>query len=267
MSNLVKHGSFNPAELTRYADTMNASMGSSFWTPPGAKGKWVKSRICIPPPLAPLTPPNSPLLLVPEHRYEKPDGKAVTFACPRVLDKKACPLCQHAQRLEASRNPVDNEDAWKYFPRSRGYANVVDRSEPDKGTQVWGFSAGKKKSIWVEFQRIFQDTDGEDIFDPETGRDIIVDRTGTGAKDTEYRVNISKPDDQRVVLPEWIENQQNLMRFARLYTAERILELLGDEFDSGGAPEPAQRSAGSRHTRPGEEITGEAAADGEEVPS
>lgn len=107
------------------------------------------------------------------------DNKAYT--CPRVTWNEKCPLCKIHDKLANSTKKRDRELADNLVPRSRWLFRVVSRS--DRPLQVRVLEAPKSifKAIWdAYFGDSVDGSEGEDIADPKTGRDIKISATGSG---------------------------------------------------------------------------------------
>lgn len=141
--------------------------------------------------------------------------KTVIFSCPRIEAKLPCPACAEADRLRATRNPVDKERARRIESKLEVYFNVLDRRGPQKGPQILRVGLG----IWKRLKTIRQNNrTGGDYFDPSAGGfDIIITRVGTGKKDTEYTV---EPDRANTALVGTSEELDAIMSGAHNLEAE-----------------------------------------------
>jgi len=140
--------------------------------------------------LPPLPGKGSPLATTFNHYMELPDGRKVSFNCPRLMAKRACIVCAKGEQLRNSRNMVDQKAGKRLFPRVRVYANVIDRNNEALGVQIFAFGKGILESLTAIRGNPRK---GGNFTHPMTGRDIIIHRKGTGQFDTEYSVN---PDVQ-----------------------------------------------------------------------
>lgn len=115
--------------------------------------------------------------------------KTLVFACPRVELKQPCPACREADRLLATKNPIDKERAHRISGQIRVYANVVDRNAMENGPKIFGMGP----MIWKFLKAIRANArSGGDFTDPTAaGFDIIVNRTGTGMQ-TRYTVSAER---------------------------------------------------------------------------
>ena len=183
----------------------------------------------------------SPMANTFSHYLELPDGRKVSFNCPRMMAKRACIVCAKGEQLRNSRSMTDQKAGKRMFPRIRVYANVIDRANEALGVQILAFGKGVMESLTA----IRQDKrKGGNFTNPETGRDIIITRKGTGQFDTEYIVS---PDVQTSPLhadpgqaDEWLEMAYDLDPFMAVLDDEAIrAKVRGEEAE----PEP-QRPAG-----------------------
>lgn len=152
-------------------------MGVDYWKVPEGE-----SRIRFLPSLV-----GDPMVVSHQHFVEQPGKDKVIFACPKMTAKppQPCPVCAKVAKLMATRNGADRELAFGLKPRLRVFAVILDRKEPEKGPQVWGFG----KTVYDQLRTLRNDPDIGDFFRPdESGFDIIVKRKGKTKNDTEYMV-------------------------------------------------------------------------------
>lgn len=180
MSNLTKWGDWGDAAVK--ADAAAAKAGQKSYLKLAEGDNAIRF-------LPPKPGAASPLLRTYNHYLDMPDGRTISFNCPRMMAKRACAVCFKAQQLADSNNQVDQKAGRKMFPRLRVYANIVDRAAEDLGVQIYAFG----KQIMDDLLAIRGNPrKGGNFTHPVTGRDIIINRTGTG-KDTRYSVT---PDVQ-----------------------------------------------------------------------
>ena len=116
------------------------------------------------------------------------DGKDRAVPCLKMFDKD-CPVCAKREEfMEGSGE--DKKLADKLRPRTKFYANILDRATNQ--VKIWGFS---QKTLGVLLSYA-SDPDYGDISDPESGFDLVVDRTGTTMTDTRYNIRVKpKPSE------------------------------------------------------------------------
>lgn len=212
---LAKYGSYEIEAAEEEQKQLDSEGGGEFY-----KIKVGRNVVrFMPPPIG----QKSPFVVSYQHYVDVPGAQGpVTFVCPRMMQKKPCPACQKAEELRRSGNPADAEFASRLTPRRRVFANVIDRKEPDKGVQIIAFG----KQIHEQLVALRKDADaGGDYTDPETGFDLVIERTGTGRLDTEYKVFASRRQTPLGNL-DWIERQHGLGRFMTPKTAQEIMNLL-----------------------------------------
>lgn len=197
-----------------------------------------------------------PMVVTHQHYIELPGRPKVVFACPRAMSKLPCPACAKSDALFATKSAADREQAFGLRPRLRVYANIIDRSAPDKGPLVWGFG----KTIYEQLRALRADPDIGDFFRTDaSGFDIIVERKGTTKNDTEYHV---RPSTKSVALGDLgvLDVQHDIGRFAEVLSYADILAKLKGEKPKGDlpatttggvaqglpAPTPASAAAASR---------------------
>ncbi len=102
-----------------------------------------------------------------------------SFACPRNNFKKACPACELAEKLKKSGDPVDAEQAKKFYAKQRYFAVVVDRSDEQLTPKFWGFSFG----MYLSLMEKFNDPDYQTYMDENEGLDaVVILKAAGGAK-------------------------------------------------------------------------------------
>ena len=173
--------------------------------------------------LPPRIGKSSPFAATFSHYMELPDGRKGSFNCPRMMAKRACIVCAKGEQLRNSRNLADQKAGKRLFPRIRVYANVIDRNNEGVGVQILAFGKGVMESLTALRQNPRK---GGNFTHPETGRDIIITRKGTGQFDTEYTVS---PDISASPLhadpgqaDEWLEFAYDLDPFLTVLDDEAI---------------------------------------------
>lgn len=169
-----------------------------------------------------------PYVTARQHYGFSQGGRNTTIACPETADtykgwskhKFSCPVCKFSARLKSS----DSKKLKKLGDRLRGnpqfYVNLIDRAEP-KIVKVYG--TNKK------FMDNILDAE-EDILDPETGRDIIIIRTGSTMKSTRYKYQI-RLKQSPIGLVNWQKKMYQLDKdVIEWRTKEEIMELLMDNY-------------------------------------
>lgn len=248
MGNLMQYGKYDP----KIAQTEREMSGG---TSSILKLDGKKTLRFLPPSIG----KNSPFQLVFSHYIKFPTSEqAVSFACPRVMVKKACPACEQADKLAGSPNPGDQKRATELQSRPRFYANVIDRANPEKGPQVIVFP----KTVHKELVELLEDPDWGDFTSPygledirkmkdipasdrpSPGYDITINRTGTTMSDTRYSVKPKKEtsplSEDQAEAQDWIDAQVDLAKYAVLLDYNRILEKLAE---ASGVSMPPGRQA------------------------
>ena len=160
-----------------------------------------------------LPPPKgagSPFVVVWQHYVEGLDGNRLIFPCPLKNHKQFCPVCEKANDLSRTGNPVDREQAYQLWPKMRVFAEVVDMDNSHAGPQVFAFG----KLIYEQLVKIRTDSRlGGNFTDPEDGFDIIIDRSGSGKFDTRYTVNSDKLNASALEDFTWLDYRNDLARF------------------------------------------------------
>jgi hypothetical protein len=197
-----------------------------------------RNRLRILPPAAGR---SSPFQAVKQHYVEIPGGqkKGVAFVCPKAHGGGRCPACERADRLRQTGNAADYEAAKKYMPRNRYFANVVDRSDPDRGVVKLPFG----KTVYEELLALRNNVDvGGDFTNPgPDGFDVIVEKSGEGLK-TEYKVHPAR-ENSELGCDEWLDELHDLAVEAAPLPYAEIMKRLGAG-DDDDAPPARQRASG-----------------------
>lgn len=193
------------------------------------------------------------------HYVDLPGNKRKSINCPRTVGRR-CVICERVEQLFASADAQeakgkigaaekDRDEAKAMRAKRRCYANVVDRNAPQNGPMVLGFSGGvyrgPVKSIEESLLAIRKDReDGGDFTDPgPEGFDIVIEREGTGARDTRYTVKRARHEsplsEDAAETNAWIKNQNALERFCRVLTDKEIeATLRGEDVDDEDEDKP-----------------------------
>lgn len=226
MGNLARYGSFDIGEADKAAEQVKAGGSSDFM-----KMKVGRNVVRI---LPPALGQRTPFVTVHQHFIKLPtSAKPVVFACPRMHDNKPCPACAQADKFRKSGRSEDRSAMFELLPKMRLFANVIDRT--DGAVKILGFG----KTIYEQLIALRRDQDaGGDYTDPENGFDIIIERTGTGARDTEYRVMPARKQSPMGDLS-ILDTLPDLQRFAEVKPLADIEAMLRGE-------EPQRRDQGGR---------------------
>jgi len=152
--------------------------------------------------------------------------KTIGVTCPRKEAQQSCPICDIVKALFATGDKTDEALAKAMNVGRRVLVNAVDLTDPQrasKGVQVWGVPA---RTFDEQVLPMIADPDeGVDFTDPETGFNVIVDRTGTTKTDTRYRVT-RKQQPSPVSTPAWLDGLHNLDNLIVLKESDEIRALL-----------------------------------------
>jgi len=104
--------------------------------------------------------------------------------CRKMLgEKEPCPVCEFIDTLLRSQNSDDVRYGEAMLQDTRFAMNILDGKDLERGVQVMEIGRGLQQSIlWM-----FSEGDYGDIDDWEEGRYIMIDRQGTGKRDTRYQ--------------------------------------------------------------------------------
>lgn len=184
-----------------------------------------------------------------------------SFACPvktPVSPGGDCPICQHVDKLRATKSAIDAEQAKELRAKQQLYSNMVDLDDPvyeesdvtewqesqnDK-TRECPFEAGEPKvQAWMYGPTIFKElldifTDNVDITDINKGHNLTLTREGK-ERNTRYRLRIdpvaSKFDTQGVDIATKLIDLDLLKPFEE---AVVMLQALNGMTDGGTARPP-----------------------------
>jgi len=193
--------------------------------------------------LPPAAGKKTPFQVVYQHYVDLPDGGRYSFACPRMMAKEHCPVCNEAAGLARSKNSEDSKRARDLMPKRRVFAVVLNRKDESAGPQILGFG----KQIHEALIQLRRDEDmGGNYTHPIKGIDVIIDRQGTGKFDTKYTVNLARKPrpivDDAALLDELRLQMPDLSMLARVPSAEEITAKMNGE-------EPPARSGGGGGAR------------------
>lgn len=201
-----------------------SSGGSSFWTPQSG----ANAVRFLPP------KPNSEDFYSESfvHYGVGPDKKMVT--CLATFGKK-CPVCDEVERLKKSSDAEDKKIGEDMFRRKRYYIGVLDRNgENPNEPMIYGCGATIIKAL-ID---LMLDPDWGDVTDPYTGRDVTINKSGTGMN-TKYSV-IGKPKESFMIsgmkggeanaadkVAEMLEKMTDVNSFVKELSVEEIQDILG----------------------------------------
>lgn len=191
---------------------------------------------------------DTPFEMIWTHFVDVGDRTEV-FACPRRMIKKPCPVCSKAEQLKTSGDEALFEKAKELFARRQWYANAIDRKNPGEGVQL--VAAGKEIMDQINTIRRELAVDDMDFSDPYEGIDIVIERTGQGKEDTEYKVTTRglKPvplgeDDEQ--MQEWIDKMVDLDAKKIPPSSEEILDRLRGTRSSNTTKAVAGKGGGGK---------------------
>lgn len=174
------------------------------------------------------------------HYLDSPGVGRVSFLCPKMEAKKACVACKMEAKLRSSTQEIDQKRAEKFAPKRRCLANVIDRAHPDEGPKVFAFGV----TIERELQTLMEDEDRGGMFlDPLKGYDVCVVREGSGQMDTKYTTfpankgRVCPVSEEAKEMNEWLETQNNLERFVKVYSDADQQRLMNGEKPLGNSDE------------------------------
>lgn len=213
---------------------------------------WFKPKVgrnlirVVPPPEG----SNTPFLRVAQHWI---DEVQQSVTCARLTAKQPCEVCAYVDKLRKSRLAEDQKKANDMSARRRIFCNVIDRSDEEAGVKVYGFG----KTVYELLTGLRSDPDaGADFIDPIDGFDVILNRTGTKKNDTKYTVKLARKstplslDGDEDTMQQWIDEQHDLTKHAKLTSVEEIRRMLAGEAaeDEEETPPKRRLAGGSKST-------------------
>lgn len=154
-----------------------------------------------------------------------PDNKKVFV--PVDIDEP-CPIREFADVLKNSNDPDDNALAKKMRYSSRYLFNVLDASlspNDENYGKVQVYEA--PTSVFKEILKYIVDPDYNDLIDPQTGYNLVVEKSGSGIK-TEYSVHPRK-NSSAIPVDDWKDKLVDLKRFSTPKSYEDRLAILKGE--------------------------------------
>lgn len=171
----------------------------------------------------------------PVGKHELPGKK--TVHCPNFTSEGEleCPICELVSDLYKAGDNASKELASQIRVKKKFWMNVVARGETDaKGRKTsddegpFIFPAGI--TIFNAISTIIGDPDYGDIMDPETGIDLVIERSGDGV-DTSYQVtarrNESPLSDDPDQAQKWLDDAKDLSYVVLSDDPEEDKELIG----------------------------------------
>jgi hypothetical protein len=221
MGNLTKYAEFTIEDAEAAEEELKKLASGSFL-------KWATGKNVVR--FLPALVGAKPFVVIQQHFVDLPGGGAVSFPCPRRHANRRCPVCERADKMRASSNPIDNERADKLMPKLRAFMNCVDRKNPELGVQVAAFG----KQIYEPLLAIRKNEEaGGNFLDPgPEGFDIIIEKKGEGMR-TEYSVLVARRPSP-LGNEEWLEQMHDLTRYARVPSDEEIARMLSGGGRGGG---------------------------------
>ncbi len=142
--------------------------------------------------------------------------------CPHTVEHE-CELCDYIKELRVKKHPKAQE----MFAKRRIFYNIILREEEDKGPQVYASGV----QVYEAVLAYLYDDEWGDITDIETGRDMILERTGQGKDDTRYQLlptkNASPLHADKAVVTKWLDAAQNLETAVNIPDEATVLKIVG----------------------------------------
>ncbi len=143
------------------------------------------------------------------------------LACPKKMHGNDCPICDEVDRLFATGDKRDEEEARQFMSKWRVFYNVIDRSDEAAGVQVLGVG----NSIHERVTSFFADPDYGDISNIDDGTDVVIDKTGSGFNTrytTSCKRNATPLSDHDDDIDEWLDSLVDLDVIVKEYSYEDL---------------------------------------------
>jgi hypothetical protein len=133
------------------------------------------------------------------------------FYCPDFTSEGElpCPICEYVEELKKAGDKASLALASSLRVKRKFWMNIIDRDHEGQGPQI--YTPGVM--VFGQISSLIGDPDYGDIFDPENGIDLIIEKKGQKLE-TEYQV---KPRRQGTLLnedpdivKEWLEKARDL---------------------------------------------------------
>lgn len=151
------------------------------------------------------------------------EAKSIPILCPKFYKGEDCPICEYVQRLRDSGTEKGKNLANQLSAKFRYLFQIVVRGKEDKGVQ----KVSVTKEFYSNVLSIMSDPDYGCIYHPTKGRDVKVNRTGTGPRDTKYALtprptptNLHEDNDQMAA---WMDQRQKWVDMLVVPSRKEIL--------------------------------------------
>lgn len=140
------------------------------------------------------------------HYGFKAEGRGRAYPCLTMFDEKAsCPTCAFVEVLNEEGSESATTMAQRMRRQSRYWINVVDRR--DGAIKILGI----RRKQMREIRAYLQDPDYGDITDAEEGRDVVIEKSGSGLG-TRYEPVRVKPKTTELGVEDWEEKLHKLSK-------------------------------------------------------
>lgn len=165
-----------------------------------------------------------------------------------LIEPETCPVCEMRQQYQADGN---DEYAEILRDRKRVLAYIIDRSDEDKGIQLWPMPFTVDRDVALVSQ---DEENGEMLFvdDPKEGYDVLFRRDGEGQTTKYVAVKVGRRptplSNDRDQAAEWLDfiNENPLPDQVVIADAEHIEELLEGGVATGDRKKGVTKAKGRR---------------------
>jgi hypothetical protein len=163
-----------------------------------------------------------------------------SFQCPDKHLGQPCSCCDEVSRLFRTGNTLDREQANKMRVKVEAYCNWLDMADIAAGWQPLRLAEG----TYMDLLALMKGSPALDepacnYSHPVTGRNVIIDRQGTG-KQTRYKCSLGASGAKPIPPGVSLADMKDLSQAVRAIAAEQVAGLL-----SGGQSSPDRQLAGS----------------------
>lgn len=139
------------------------------------------------------------------HYGFKSEGRDRAFPCLSMFEK-SCPACAFISVLQEEGSEASTAIVKRMRKQYKYWVNILVRTKD--GTEKTPRIYGLKKKMMRQLRGYMQDPDYGDITDAEEGRDVVIEREGTGMN-TSYELRV-RPKATPIGTDDWEEKLHKL---------------------------------------------------------
>lgn len=156
-----------------------------------------------------------------------PGGRAAAI-CPRVTLDEPCPICEYVDALYRQGDKASKEFAKKIRAQRQYWMSIINRDNEKAGPVIYSAA----KTVFSAIATLVRDPDYGEVYDIDTGTDVIVTRTGTGLE-TRYQVQAKRKESplskDDATIDDWVDAQVDLTPIELSFDPDEDGEYTRDE--------------------------------------